>query len=97
MEFGVVADEVSNLAHRCAQAAAETAALIEESISKSGIGTAQVDLVAAAVRLITPVDHRGFRQSESPGGPGRIMRCSHPLNNGSAARTESATGPIAAG
>ncbi len=53
VSFAVVAEEVRNLAHRCAQAASETAVLIEESIVKSNEGKAQVDQVAAAVRAIT--------------------------------------------
>jgi methyl-accepting chemotaxis protein/methyl-accepting chemotaxis protein-1 (serine sensor receptor) len=35
MGFAVVADEVRNLSQRCAGAAKDTAALIEESIAKS--------------------------------------------------------------
>jgi methyl-accepting chemotaxis protein/methyl-accepting chemotaxis protein-1 (serine sensor receptor) len=50
--FAVVADEVRNLAQRSTQAARETAALIEESISKSGDGKAKVDHVAIAVRTL---------------------------------------------
>ena len=52
MGFGVVADEVRNLAQRCAQAAKDTAALIEESIAKSDDGKLKVDQVAAAIRAI---------------------------------------------
>jgi methyl-accepting chemotaxis protein len=51
--FGVVADEVRSLAHRCAEAARETASLLEDSISKSSDGKAKVDGVAAAIRRIT--------------------------------------------
>ncbi len=51
--FAVVADEVRSLAHRCAQAAKDTTALIEESIAKSNGGKTKVDQVAAAVRSIT--------------------------------------------
>jgi len=51
--FAVVADEVRNLAHRCTEAARDTAGLIEESIAKAGEGKTRVDEVAAAIRVIT--------------------------------------------
>jgi methyl-accepting chemotaxis protein/methyl-accepting chemotaxis protein-1 (serine sensor receptor) len=51
--FAVVADEVRNLAHRCTEAAHDTAGLIEESISKAGEGKTRVDQVAGAIRTIT--------------------------------------------
>ena len=50
--FAVVADEVRNLAQRSAQAARDTATLIEESIAVSGSGTAKVGLVSAAIKAI---------------------------------------------
>jgi methyl-accepting chemotaxis protein len=53
MGFAVVADEVRNLAQRSAQAARDTAALIEESIAKSNDGKVKVDQVAVAIRAIT--------------------------------------------
>ena len=53
MGFAVVADEVRNLAQRSAQAAKDTAGLIEESISRSNNGKTKLDLVASAVRSIT--------------------------------------------
>ena len=53
MGFAVVADEVRNLAHRSAQAAKDTAALIEESIGKSGQGSRKLDQVAQSIREIT--------------------------------------------
>ena len=53
MGFAVVADEVRNLAQRSAQAAKDTAALIEESIAKSAEGKAKVDQVASAIHAIT--------------------------------------------
>ena len=53
MGFAVVADEVRNLAQRSAQAAKDTAALIEESIAKSNDGKRRVDQVATAIRAIT--------------------------------------------
>ncbi len=53
MGFAVVADEVRNLAQRSAQAAKDTASLIEASILKSNDGKVKVDRVAAAIRTIT--------------------------------------------
>ena len=53
MGFAVVADEVRNLAQRSAQAARDTASLIEESIAKSDDGKAKVDQVASAITGIT--------------------------------------------
>jgi len=53
MGFAVVADEVRSLAQRCAQAAKDTAALIEESIEKSNGGKTKVDEVAASVKAIS--------------------------------------------
>jgi methyl-accepting chemotaxis protein/methyl-accepting chemotaxis protein-1 (serine sensor receptor) len=65
MGFAVVADEVRNLAQRSAQAAKDTAALIEESIAKSDGGKSKVDRVGEATRAVasdttqvkTLVDH----------------------------------------
>ena len=51
--FAVVADEVRNLARRSAEAARNTATLIEDSIAKSNDGKAKVDRAAAAIRSIT--------------------------------------------
>jgi methyl-accepting chemotaxis protein len=53
MGFAVVADEVRSLAQRSAQAAKDTAALIEESIAKSSEGKVKVDQVAIAIRAVT--------------------------------------------
>jgi methyl-accepting chemotaxis protein/methyl-accepting chemotaxis protein-1 (serine sensor receptor) len=53
MGFAVVADEVRNLAQRSAQAARDTAALIEESVAKSQEGTTKVSVVAEAIGSIT--------------------------------------------
>jgi methyl-accepting chemotaxis protein len=53
MGFAVVADEVRNLAQRSAQAAKDTAALIEESILKSGDGSKRLGEVAASIQAIT--------------------------------------------
>ena len=51
--FAVVADEVRNLAQRSAQAAKDTAELIEDSIAKTQDGKAKLDLVAEAIHNIT--------------------------------------------
>jgi len=53
MGFAVVADEVRNLAQRSAQAAKDTALLIEESIAKSQAGEAKVGELGAALKAIT--------------------------------------------
>ncbi len=51
--FAVVADEVRNLAQRSAQAAKDTAALIEESIAKSNEGSSNLERVTEVIRTIT--------------------------------------------
>jgi methyl-accepting chemotaxis protein len=53
MGFAVVADEVRNLAQRSAQAARDTATLIEESIARATSGNAKVEQVASAIAAIT--------------------------------------------
>jgi len=53
MGFAVVADEVRSLAQRSAQAAKDTAALIEEAITSSGEGGQKVVQVAEAFAAIT--------------------------------------------
>jgi methyl-accepting chemotaxis protein len=53
MGFAVVADEVRNLAQRSAQAAKDTAALIEESSANASQGSATVGQVAEAITAIT--------------------------------------------
>jgi methyl-accepting chemotaxis protein len=52
MGFGVVAEEVRSLARRSAQAAEDTAALIEESIQRSADGSAKLDRVSEAIGAI---------------------------------------------
>jgi methyl-accepting chemotaxis protein/methyl-accepting chemotaxis protein-1 (serine sensor receptor) len=53
MGFAVVADEVRNLAQRSAQAAKDTATLIEESIANSNDGNSKLEQVANAITGIT--------------------------------------------
>ncbi len=53
MGFAVVADEVRNLAQRSAQAARDTAALIEDSIAKSNDGGVKLERVAEVIQSIT--------------------------------------------
>jgi methyl-accepting chemotaxis protein len=70
MGFAVVADEVRNLAQRSAQAARDTASLIEESITRSREGSARLDQVAQAVRAITgsAVQVKGLIDQVNSGG-----------------------------
>jgi methyl-accepting chemotaxis protein/methyl-accepting chemotaxis protein-1 (serine sensor receptor) len=53
MGFAVVADEVRNLAQRSAQAAKDTADLIENSIASSHRGSLKLDEVTSAILAIT--------------------------------------------
>ena len=53
MGFAVVADEVRNLAQRSAQAARDTASLIEMSVSKAQAGAGQVEQVVSSIKEIT--------------------------------------------
>jgi len=53
MGFAVVAGEVRNLAQRSAQAAKDTASLLEESIARSQEGTGRVEQVATSIAAIT--------------------------------------------
>ncbi len=48
--FAVVADEVRSLSQRCAQAAQDTAGLIDESMAKSAEGKVRVDTVVVSVQ-----------------------------------------------
>jgi hypothetical protein len=52
MGFAVVAEEVRNLAQRSAQAARDTAVLIEEAIVSSEAGVGSVDRITAAIGAI---------------------------------------------
>ena len=67
MGFAVVADEVRSLAQRSAQAAKDTAGLIEEAITSSGEGGQKVVQVAEAFAAITQrvTDVKGLVDSVS--------------------------------
>ena len=52
MGFAVVADEVRNLAQRSAEAARDTASMIEDSIDKSRQGKSRADEVTAAIHAV---------------------------------------------
>ena len=58
MGFAVVADEVRNLAQRSAQAAKDTAGLIEDSIALSSDSSRRLDEVTAAVKRITELSDK---------------------------------------
>ncbi len=58
MGFAVVADEVRNLAQRSAQAAKDTAGLIEDSIMLSNEGSKRLDEVTTAVKRITELSDK---------------------------------------
>jgi methyl-accepting chemotaxis protein/methyl-accepting chemotaxis protein-1 (serine sensor receptor) len=82
MGFAVVADEVRTLAQRSAQAAKDTAALIEESIGRSHEGSTKLEQVATAIHGITEsaskvktlVDEVNLSSEEQAKGVDQISR-----------------------
>ncbi len=80
--FAVVADEVRNLAQRSAQAAKDTASLIEESIAKSNEGSRRLEHVAqvmgsiteSAVKVKTLVDEVNLGSQEQARGIEQISK-----------------------
>ena len=58
MGFAVVADEVRTLAQRSAEAARDTAALIEASLAASSDGAHKVGQVTAAIAAVTANMHQ---------------------------------------
>jgi methyl-accepting chemotaxis protein len=85
--FAVVAEEVRNLAHRSAQAAKDTAALIEESIAKSNAGSVtleQMELVIGAITASTAtvkvlVDQVNLGTQEQERGTEQVSRAIHQM------------------
>ncbi len=85
--FAVVADEVRSLAHRSAQAASDTASLIQESITKTRAARVKVDEVAGAIRAITAksaqmkslVDDITQASSEQSHGIAEVTRAIHSM------------------
>jgi len=84
MGFAVVADEVRSLAQRSAQAAKDTAVLIEDSVTKSGAGKAKLSGVALSIQrisgeftsigtLIDEVSHGSTEQSSGIAQIGRAL------------------------
>jgi methyl-accepting chemotaxis protein/methyl-accepting chemotaxis protein-1 (serine sensor receptor) len=72
--FAVVADEVRNLAHRSADAARETAGLIEQSISRSREGCTNLEVMATNIQRVTA-------------GSAQIATLIEQVNGGSAEQT----------
>jgi len=51
--FAVVAEEVRNLAQKCAQAANDSAQIVEESIKSSNAGKSRLDSVSESIQSVT--------------------------------------------
>jgi hypothetical protein len=87
MGFAVVADEVRSLAQRSAQAAKDTASLIEDGIAKSSSGAALVNQVADEIRSITAesakmksmVDEISTGSQEQSRGIDQVSRSIHQM------------------
>jgi methyl-accepting chemotaxis protein/methyl-accepting chemotaxis protein-1 (serine sensor receptor) len=80
--FAVVADEVRNLSQRCAQAASDSTAMIEESIAKCESGKVRLNDVTAAIQAVTEesskvktlVDQINTGSAEQTNGISQIAR-----------------------
>ena len=102
MGFAVVADEVRNLARRSAEAARNTSVLIENSISKSNVGSEKVARVADSIGAIigvsakmkTLVDEIQEGSRDQSKGIDQILRSIHDMEvvtqNNSAAAEQTA-------
>ena len=93
-----------NLAQRCAQVAKDTAALIEESITKSNDGKTKLDQVGEAIRSITEsttkvktLGRRGesgqsaASQGHRAGSPRRLRKIEQVIQKTAASAEESAS------
>lgn len=86
--FAVVADEVRTLAQRSAQAAKDTAPLIEESIARSNAGGARLTRVAEAIsgiaaratKVKTLVDEVNLGSQEQASGMDRVSQSIFKMN-----------------
>jgi methyl-accepting chemotaxis protein/methyl-accepting chemotaxis protein-1 (serine sensor receptor) len=80
--FAVVAEEVRNLAQRCAQAAQDTASIVDESIQRSNHGKAKLNEVSAQIHAVTSesvkvkelVEQITIASDEQTRGIGQIAR-----------------------
>jgi methyl-accepting chemotaxis protein len=98
MGFAVVAEEVRNLSQRCAQAAHDSATIIEESIAKSHSGKVKVEEVTTAIRAITEesskvkvlVDQINTASGEQTLGIGQIARAIAQMEQATIASTAGA-------
>jgi methyl-accepting chemotaxis protein len=99
MGFAVVADEVRSLAQRSAQAAKDTARLIEDSVAKSEAGKAKLGEVVTSIQrisgeftgigmLVDEVSHGSKEQSTGIGQIGRALSQMEQVTQTTAASAE---------